>query len=79
MSFTQFNLVNLVPLIKKGRTNKQIARHYNVNIQTVNRWVHMLRKEGVEIPVRKVGRRKKIYIDPSAPIDESLDVKPNLR
>ena len=63
MSYHRLNLVNLIPLMDKGRTNKQIARHYKVSPVTVARWIGMLKKNGKVIPYRRRGRPNKITID----------------
>lgn len=37
--------VNEFAMLRSGMTNKQLAEHYNVSVETIQRWARNFRKE----------------------------------
>lgn len=46
-------LSTIVLLAREGKTVKEIAKHYNKSIPTINRYIALLRSKGYIIPIKQ--------------------------
>jgi len=56
-------LTDLLPYLKIGTMQKDLAVRYGVRHETVNRWIKRLKKAGYPIPEKNKGGRKPLRID----------------
>lgn len=55
---TKEQILEVLEMVKKNHTNKEIAAHFGVHPDTIVRNIRKLKASGYEVPARKRGRRE---------------------